>query len=52
MENKWKGTFSSDGHIEPWGRDFWNENPYVEFFLITSPLWLPVVIIIAVIISQ
>lgn len=38
--------FDSQGHIEPWGKDFWTENKLVEFGLITSPLWLPVLIIV------
>ena len=44
-----KIMWDSQGNIEPWGRDLWNDNPLVEFILIfggaTSVIWLPILIL-------
>lgn len=45
--DKWnKPIFNSQGHIEPWGRDFWTENKLGEFIIVIGIPFLIGVIII------
>ena len=48
LAKEYKPVWSSDGHIEPWGRD-WHENALIEFVLIvvgaSSIIWVPALIL-------